>query len=133
MGDATNAGVVNSMVAIIVMNFLYQISFDYTLQLWSPFKWKKQPEVVNLKKTFDGGKTYILNGLNLKIPSGKITVIIGFSGTGKSVLMKHILGLHRPTSGIIKVLGRDLTEMSDEDAIKLRIRMGVLFQHAALF
>lgn len=90
-------------------------------------------EVVNLKKTFDGGKTYILNGLNLKIPSGKITVIIGFSGTGKSVLMKHILGLHRPTSGIIKVLGRDLTEMSDEDAIKLRIRMGVLFQHAALF
>jgi len=88
--------------------------------------------IQNLRKTFDG-KEYILNGLNLDIPAGKITCIIGFSGTGKSVLLKHILGLLKPTSGTIKVLGRDLWKMSDNELIKMRTRLGVLFQNAALF
>lgn len=90
-------------------------------------------EIKDLKKSFDGGKTFVLKGMNLEIPKGKITVIIGFSGTGKSVLMKHILGLHKPTSGTVKVFGRMLNEMSPEEIIDLRIKMGVLFQHAALF
>jgi phospholipid/cholesterol/gamma-HCH transport system ATP-binding protein len=87
----------------------------------------------NLKKSFDGGKDFVLNGLNLDIPKGKITVIIGFSGTGKSVLLRHILGLVRPTSGVIEVLGRPLAEMKMNELIKMRTRLGVLFQYAALF
>ena len=90
-------------------------------------------EIKNLRKSFDGGKTFVLNGVNLKIPKGKITMLIGFSGTGKSVLMKHILGLIKPTSGVIEVFGRSLDEMTEAEQIQLRIKMGVLFQHAALF
>ncbi len=89
-------------------------------------------EMVNLKKTFNG-KDYILNGVNLVIPKGKITVLIGFSGTGKSVLMRHFLGLERPTSGSILVFGEDLTIMTDELITLFRRRFGVLFQNAALF
>lgn len=85
-----------------------------------------------LRKTFDG-KDFILNGINLEIPKGKITVIIGFSGTGKSVLLKHILGLLRPTSGEVKVLGRDIWSMSMHELVRYRTHLGVLFQHAALF
>lgn len=88
--------------------------------------------IQDLKKTFDG-KDFVVNGMNLEIPKGKITVIIGFSGTGKSVLLKHILGLIKPTSGTIEVLGRDLWSMDMKDLIKMRCRMGVLFQYAALF
>jgi phospholipid/cholesterol/gamma-HCH transport system ATP-binding protein len=86
----------------------------------------------DLKKTFDG-KDFVLNGMNLDIPEGKLTCIIGFSGTGKSVLLKHILGLIRPTSGLIEVLGRDLRSMSMPELIKMRTHLGVLFQYAALF
>ncbi|NJL24476.1 MAG: ABC transporter ATP-binding protein [Calothrix sp. SM1_5_4] len=86
----------------------------------------------DLRKTFDG-KEYILNGLNLEIPSGQITCIIGFSGTGKSVLLKHILGLLRPTSGTVEVLGHDIWSMSMRELIQMRTRLGVLFQNAALF
>src|SRR6266404_5091968 len=86
----------------------------------------------DLKKTFDG-KDYVLNGVNLEIPQGKITSVIGFSGTGKSVMLKHILGLIKPTSGTIEVLGQDLWKMSMGELIEMRIRLGVSFQYAALF
>jgi phospholipid/cholesterol/gamma-HCH transport system ATP-binding protein len=89
-------------------------------------------EVKGLRKTFNG-EDYVLNGIDLAIPKGKITVIIGFSGTGKSVLLRHILGLIKPTSGSIKILGRELTDISEEDALKMRMKFGVLFQYAALF
>lgn len=90
-------------------------------------------EVVDLKKSFNDGQDFVLNGLDLAIPKGKLTVIIGFSGTGKSVLLKHVLGLLKPTSGQIKVLGQDIHTMSDDERIKMRMRFGVLFQYAALF
>jgi len=89
-------------------------------------------EIIDLKKAFTEGD-YVLDGINLKIPKGKITVIIGFSGTGKSVLLKHILGLLKPTSGTIKILDQDISTMSDEDSFKMRKHFGVLFQYAALF
>jgi len=89
-------------------------------------------DIQDLKKSFDG-KDFVLNGIDLKIPKGKITVIIGFSGTGKSVLLKHILGLLKPTSGVIKVLDEDLTTMDVEALTKFRSRYGMLFQYAALF
>jgi phospholipid/cholesterol/gamma-HCH transport system ATP-binding protein len=88
--------------------------------------------IKDLRKTFDG-KEFILNGLNLEIPAGKITCLIGFSGTGKSVLLKHILGLLKPTSGYIEVLGKELRLMDGDQLIKMRTRLGVLFQNAALF
>lgn len=89
--------------------------------------------IKDLYKSFDGGKDYVLNGLNLTIPKGVITVLIGYSGTGKSVLLKHILGLLRPTSGVVEVLNQNLWAMSEKDLVEYRCRLGVLFQYAALF
>lgn len=86
----------------------------------------------DLRKSFDG-RDFVLDGLNLEIPKGKITVIIGFSGTGKSVLLKHILGLIRPTSGSIRVLGKELWDMTQQELTFFRCKLGVLFQYAALF
>jgi phospholipid/cholesterol/gamma-HCH transport system ATP-binding protein len=90
-------------------------------------------EAVNVKKSFDGGKEFVLKGLNLKIPKNALTVVIGYSGTGKSVFLKHILGLLQPTSGEIYVLGKNLWKMTTDELISMRTRLGVLFQHAALF
>lgn len=89
-------------------------------------------EVIDLKKTFNGSD-YVLNGLSLNVPRGKITVIIGFSGTGKSVLLRHILGLIKPSSGTINIMGQDITSLTEDEAIQLRMKFGVLFQYAALF
>ncbi len=95
---------------------------------------KMEPAIrlTNLKKTFDG-KEFVVNGMNLSIPKGSLTAIIGFSGTGKSVMLKHILGLFRPTSGGIEVLGQDITTKTNDELTAFRRRFGVLFQGAALF
>jgi phospholipid/cholesterol/gamma-HCH transport system ATP-binding protein len=90
-------------------------------------------QIKDLRKSFDGGKDFVLNGVNLEIPKGLVTCIIGFSGTGKSVLLKHILGLIKPTSGTIEILGKDISGMDMDQLIKMRTRLGVLFQYAALF
>ena len=86
----------------------------------------------NVWKTFDG-KEDVVKGLSLEIPKGSLTAIIGFSGTGKSVILKHILGLFRPTKGRIEVLGQDLSKMSNDQLTIFRRKFGVLFQGAALF
>ncbi|MFN8791931.1 MAG: ABC transporter ATP-binding protein [Bdellovibrionales bacterium] len=88
--------------------------------------------LVDVKKTFDG-KDYVLKGLDLEVEKGSLTAIIGFSGTGKSVCLKHILGIFKPTSGRIEVLGRDLGAMNKDELTRFRQRFGVLFQSAALF
>lgn len=89
-------------------------------------------EIKDLRKTFDG-RDFVLNGVDLKIPKGKITVLIGYSGTGKSVLLKHMLGLLRPTSGEIRVLGVDIGLLDPTELADLRNKFGMLFQYAALF
>lgn len=86
----------------------------------------------DVKKSFDG-KDFVLKGIDLKIPKGSLTSIIGFSGTGKSVVLKHMLGLYRPTSGTVFVLGKNLNSLSDDDLTTFRCNYGVLFQSAALF
>ncbi len=86
----------------------------------------------NVKKTFDG-KDFVLKGLSLEVPKGSLTAVIGFSGTGKSVLLKHILGLFQPTSGKVEVLGTDMSTLSPDELTKFRCNFGVLFQSAALF
>lgn len=88
--------------------------------------------IKEMYKHFGDGE-YILNGINFQIPREKITVIIGYSGTGKSVLLRHILGLLKPTRGVVEVLGCDLARMSQMALTKFRCHFGVLFQHAALF
>lgn len=89
-------------------------------------------KIDNVKKTFDGND-FVLKGLTLNIPKGSLTAIIGFSGTGKSVLLKHMLGLYQPTSGTVKVLGTDMAQLSPDELTKFRCNFGVLFQSAALF
>jgi len=79
------------------------------------------------------GDFKVLRGLDLCIPRGRITAIIGRSGTGKSVTIKHIMGLLRPDEGRIWVGDDELTAMSDRRLRSVRNRFGVVFQHAALF
>jgi phospholipid/cholesterol/gamma-HCH transport system ATP-binding protein len=75
----------------------------------------------------------VLDGVNLEIEKGKITVIIGKSGGGKSVLMKHLIGLIKPDSGEIWVDGTDITKLKEKELNEIRMRFGMLFQEAALF
>lgn len=86
---------------------------------------------VGVKKAF--GDHQVLRGLDLIVPRGRTTVIIGRSGTGKSVTLKHIMGLLRPDAGQIFVSGQELTNLSDRALRKVRLRFGVVFQNAALF
>lgn len=95
-------------------------------------KSKYAVELTDVKKSFDGIE-FVLKGIDLKIPVGSLTAIIGFSGTGKSVMLKHMLGLFRPTSGGVKVLGTDILKLDDNELTKFRCNYGVLFQSAALF
>lgn len=88
--------------------------------------------LVDVRKTFDG-KEEVLKGISLEIPKGSLTAIIGFSGTGKSVMLKHILGLFKPTSGLIEVLGTDISKLEPDELTRFRCKFGVLFQSSALF
>jgi phospholipid/cholesterol/gamma-HCH transport system ATP-binding protein len=88
-------------------------------------------EVKNLYKSFDGRT--VLNDINAVFETGKTNLIIGRSGSGKTVLIKDIIGLMRPDSGEILYDGRDLTQMSKQELNMLRREMGMLFQGSALF
>jgi phospholipid/cholesterol/gamma-HCH transport system ATP-binding protein len=88
-------------------------------------------KLVDLHKSFRTQK--VLDGLDLEIETGKTTVIIGRSGGGKSVLLKHIIGLIRPDSGEVLIDGRDISRMGDRDLNEIRKKFGMLFQEAALF
>ncbi len=79
------------------------------------------------------GERRVLDELDLHIPKGKVTVILGKSGEGKSVTIKHIMGLLKPTSGRIIVDGDDITDYGSEQLRHYRKKFGMLFQHAALF
>jgi ABC-type transporter Mla maintaining outer membrane lipid asymmetry ATPase subunit MlaF len=87
-------------------------------------------KVRGLVKSF-GGRV-VLKGVDFSAPLKKISILIGGSGSGKSVLMKHIMGLLRPDAGQIEVLGKDLIGIDEEGLIELRTRVGMLFQNAAL-
>jgi phospholipid/cholesterol/gamma-HCH transport system ATP-binding protein len=88
-------------------------------------------EFIDVHKSF--GPQKVLDGLNLTIPRGRTTVIIGRSGTGKSVLLKHAIGLLKPDAGTVKVDGVDLSTLSGRRLLELRRRFGMCFQNAALF
>jgi len=88
-------------------------------------------EIKNLRKAF--GNQVVLNNLDLKIEAGKITVILGKSGQGKSVLIKSIIGTLKPDSGKIMFDNKNLLDMKLPEFNKIRMKFGVLFQEAALF
>jgi phospholipid/cholesterol/gamma-HCH transport system ATP-binding protein len=88
-------------------------------------------KIIGLKKSFNG-KT-VLDGVDLTIERGKITVIIGRSGEGKSVLIKHIIGLLKPDSGRILLDRQDITSLNEKQFDEVRSHFGMLFQGAALF
>lgn len=88
-------------------------------------------EIINVCKSFDGHK--VLDNLNLNIKTGATTVIIGRSGCGKSVLLKHIIGLLKPDSGHVLIDGKDITRMDEKELNDIRMKFGMLFQGAALF
>lgn len=87
-------------------------------------------KVINLKKQFN--TKWIIKGLDLEIPEKQMTIIIGRSGEGKSVLLKQIIGLIRPTSGEIIVDGVDITQLSEIELNKHFEKFGYVFQFAAL-
>lgn len=87
-------------------------------------------EIIDLKKKF--GEKWVTNGVNLKIPAEKMTVIIGRSGEGKSVLLKQIIGLIKPTSGSVLVEGVDITQLTDQELDDEFKKFGYVFQFAAL-
>ncbi|MBC8200225.1 MAG: ABC transporter ATP-binding protein [Desulfobacterales bacterium] len=88
-------------------------------------------KLIKICKSFKGQK--VLDNLDLKIEPEKITVIIGRSGGGKSVLLKHIIGLIKPDSGQVLVNGVDTAKLNDKELNEIRKVFGMLFQDAALF
>lgn len=88
-------------------------------------------DIINVCKSFNGHK--VLDNLSLRINTGDTTVIIGRSGCGKSVLLKHIIGLLKPDSGHILIDGKDVAKMNEKELNDLRLKFGMLFQGAALF
>ena len=88
-------------------------------------------EIKNVHRAFDGH--HVLDGVDLTINTGETTVIIGRSGCGKSVLLKHIIGLLKPSSGQIVIDGKDVTRMDEKELSAIRMKFGMLFQGAALF
>ncbi len=88
-------------------------------------------QVIDLHKSFNGQK--VLDGINLTIPKGQITVVIGKSGVGKSVLLKHIIGLLKPDRGQILVDGIDIATLRGQSLREFKKHFAVLFQGGALF
>jgi len=115
--------------------------WDQTRHGEEPYKWHsgtKRPhgstdavEFIDVKKSF--GRNTILNGLNLGIPDDQISMILGPSGTGKSVCIKHMVGLLYPDEGDVLVHGESVPNMQDDELFEMRKKFGVLFQDGALF
>jgi phospholipid/cholesterol/gamma-HCH transport system ATP-binding protein len=85
----------------------------------------------DLRKSL-GGRP-VLEGINLTVSQGRLTAIIGSSGAGKSVLLRHLMGLMRPDAGVVEIDGQDLARLPRQELERLRSRFGVLFQGGALF
>ncbi len=94
-------------------------------------KEKLPVQVRSLSKSF--GKQTVLNGINLEVAQGETVSVLGRSGTGKSVLLKLIIGLHKPDGGSIRIHGKEITGLSSNSLNEVRRKIGFLFQQAALY
>ena len=88
-------------------------------------------KIKNLKKSF--GDNHVLNGFNIKLFEGENLVLMGRSGSGKSVMIKCLVGLMQPDSGSIEIMGKDITKLSQNEFNDLRTEIGFLFQGSALY
>lgn len=88
-------------------------------------------EIHNLKKELRG--RFVLNGLNIQIKEGETFVLVGQSGIGKSVLLKHLTGLMHPDSGSIKIKGQEMSQATEKEWYGIRTSIGMLFQNGAIF
>jgi phospholipid/cholesterol/gamma-HCH transport system ATP-binding protein len=88
-------------------------------------------ELRNVHKSF--GKQVVLNGVDFEVREGETVALLGPSGTGKSVLLKHIIGLIRPDVGEVYVDGKDVCQLKRKDLSELRSQIGYVFQNGALF
>ena len=87
--------------------------------------------VENLQKSF--GNQRVLNGISLGMRRGETVAVLGRSGTGKSVLLRIIIGLEKPDSGSVRIHGQDIAGLTLDQLGEIRKKMGFLFQHAALY
>lgn len=90
-------------------------------------------KLVNVWKTFREGRDQILKGVNIEFPLGELTYILGSSGAGKSVTLKHVLGLLKPDAGEVWVGGKDMAKIRGRELKEHRKLFGMLFQNSALF
>jgi phospholipid/cholesterol/gamma-HCH transport system ATP-binding protein len=88
-------------------------------------------EVEDVHKAFEGNQ--VLDGVTCQIPAGKISVVMGPSGTGKSVLLRHVVGLLFPDKGDVRVAGKSVPGLNEDELLELRRNVGMLFQDGALF
>ena len=88
-------------------------------------------DIKNLKKSY--GDNYVLDGFNMRLLEGENLVIMGKSGSGKSVMIKCLIGLEKPDSGSIQVMGKDISKLGQEELDELRTEIGFLFQGSALY
>lgn len=94
-------------------------------------KEKPPVQVRSLSKSF--GEQTVLNGINLEVAQGETVSVLGRSGTGKSVLLKLIIGLHKPDAGSIRIHGKEVIGLSPNSLNEVRRKIGFLFQQAALY
>lgn len=87
----------------------------------------------NVHKSFSGGRYKVFRGLDLRVPKGEVTFVLGPSGVGKSVMLKHILGLLQPDSGEVLIFGEKIPYQNAQKLNEMRKHFGMLFQNAALF
>jgi len=104
---------------------------DSDVEASAPAVTRNAVEVRGLDKAFSGKR--VLEGVNVDIPERKVTVVIGGSGSGKSVLIKHIIGLLKPDRGTVRLFGQDLWSLDAAALLRARAQIGMLFQGAALF
>ena len=88
-------------------------------------------EFRNIYKSF--GAKHVLRNVSLTVDSGKIVFIVGISGAGKSVLVKHLVGLMRPDGGQVILDGQDITNLDEKAFYPVRMRCAMVFQHSTLF
>lgn len=88
-------------------------------------------EFRNISKSF--GSKHVLKDVSLTVDKGQILFIVGLSGAGKSVLVKHLVGLMKPDGGQVLLDGRDVTHLSEKDFYPVRMRCAMVFQHSTLF
>jgi phospholipid/cholesterol/gamma-HCH transport system ATP-binding protein len=105
--------------------------FEYHSGTLRPSEQPDAIEFIDVHKSF--GRNHVLRGLNMGLPENQISMILGPSGTGKSVCIKHIVGLLYPDEGDVLVHGVSIPSLSDADLFETRKKFGVLFQDGALF